>query len=72
MKKRVVEISGNSYELLQDAYIDGHGGNVYYTALAVNLQTREQVRLRWEILAGYDPEWMEEDVACKWDEATII
>lgn len=71
MEKHIIEIEGTNYKLLQEAYMDGYGGDAYYTATAVNTETGKPVHLRWEIKEDYE-DWMEESVACDWHIATVI
>lgn len=67
--------NGKEFILIYQAYLSKDiFGNPCYVARAFSLSDKEDKKgyrkayiVRWRIKDNYDPEYMEEDMACDWD-----
>lgn len=73
------EQDGKEYILTQPAYMDGTQDAPYYQAMAFCTADKADedgwqpaYECRWQLLEDYDPECMEEDMACDWDEPDSV
>lgn len=64
------------FDLIDEAYLDGEltffGYESYYTQYATCKMTGKEYKLRYNILADYNPSIMDESNACDWNNPSAI
>lgn len=64
------------FNLIDEAYLDGaltaNGYETYYTQYATCKKTGKEYKLRYNILADYNPAIEDESNACDWRNPTAI
>ena len=64
------------FNLIDDAFLDGaltvHGYETFYTQYATCKKTGKEYKLRYNILADYNPAIEDESNACDWNNPSVI